>query len=76
MTSDHDDRVVPAHSYKYAAAMQADQAGSAPILIRIDTATGHGGGRPISKWIADDTDVLAFLSYTLNAPIPSDFYAH
>lgn len=64
-TADHDDRVVPAHSFKFAAAMQAAQAGSAPILIRIETKAGHGGGKPVSKIIAESTDRLAFLTAEL-----------
>src|SRR5678809_149653 len=48
-TADHDDRVVPAHSFKFAATLQADQAGPAPVLIRIETKAGHGAGKPISK---------------------------
>jgi prolyl oligopeptidase len=59
-TADHDDRVVPGHSFKFAAAMQAAQAGPAPILIRIDTKAGHGGGKPTSKQIDLATDELAF----------------
>jgi prolyl oligopeptidase len=65
LTADHDDRVVPAHSFKYAAQMQAAQAGPAPILIRIDTSAGHGGGKPTSKRIEEDADVLAFLTRAL-----------
>jgi prolyl oligopeptidase len=59
-TADHDDRVVPAHSFKFAAALQAAQGGSAPVLIRIDTKAGHGAGKPTSKLIAERADVLAF----------------
>ena len=59
-TADHDDRVVPGHSFKYAAALQAAQAGPAPILIRIETKSGHGAGRPTSKVIDEAADVLAF----------------
>ena len=64
-TSDHDDRVVPAHSFKFAATMQADQGGDAPILIRIETKSGHGGGRPTSKLIEEVADRWAFLSVSL-----------
>jgi prolyl oligopeptidase len=60
-TADHDDRVVPGHSYKFAAALQAAQAGAAPILIRIETEAGHGDGLPTSKWIDESADRLAFL---------------
>lgn len=60
-TADHDDRVVPAHSFKYAAALQSAQGGPAPILIRIETSAGHGAGKPTSKRIEEDADILAFL---------------
>ncbi len=65
MTADHDDRVVPAHSYKFAAALQAAQAGSAPILIRIDVRAGHGLGKPTSKLIDEATDIISFFTKTL-----------
>ena len=65
-TADHDDRVVPAHSFKYAAAAQAAQAGSAPILIRIDTKAGHGAGTPTSKQIEEVADRWGFLSRELH----------
>ena len=61
ITADHDDRVVPGHSFKYAAALQAAQAGPAPVLIRIETRAGHGAGTPTSKLIEESTDRLAFL---------------
>jgi prolyl oligopeptidase len=64
-TADHDDRVVPAHSFKYAATLQAAQAGDAPILIRIEIRAGHGAGKPTSKQIEDVTDKWAFLVRTL-----------
>ncbi len=67
-TSDHDDRVVPAHSYKFAAALQAAQVGTSPTLIRIETKSGHGAGRPISKIIEESADRWAFLLRTLQAP--------
>jgi prolyl oligopeptidase len=60
-TADHDDRVVPGHSFKFAAALQAAQSGSAPILIRIETKAGHGGGKPITKIIEQAGDQLSFL---------------
>ena len=60
-TGDHDDRVVPGHSFKFAAALQAAQGGDAPILVRIDTDAGHGVGKPVSKLIDERTDVLAFV---------------
>jgi prolyl oligopeptidase len=64
-TADHDDRVWPGHSFKFAAALQAAQAGSAPILIRIETKAGHGAGKPTTKIIEDIADRWAFLVKTL-----------
>lgn len=60
-TADHDDRVVPGHSFKYAAALQAAHAGDDPVLIRIETRAGHGAGKPTSKRIAEAADLWAFL---------------
>jgi prolyl oligopeptidase len=60
-TGDHDDRVVPGHSFKFAATLQAAQGCDQPILIRIDTKAGHGGGKPIAKIIEERADQLAFL---------------
>jgi prolyl oligopeptidase len=60
-TADHDDRVVPGHSFKFAARLQAAQAGPAPILIRIETKAGHGAGKPTSKIIEETADQWAFL---------------
>jgi len=60
-TADHDDRVVPLHSYKFAAALQHAQGGPAPILIRIDTKAGHGAGKPTSKQIEEWADLWGFL---------------
>lgn len=64
-TADHDDRVVPAHSFKYAAALQAANTGDAPKLIRIETKAGHGAGKPVSKIIEEQTDVYSFVMYNL-----------
>jgi prolyl oligopeptidase len=61
MTSDHDDRVYPAHSFKFAAALQHAQAGDAPVLLRVESKAGHGGGRPTDKIIDDVADRFAFL---------------
>jgi prolyl oligopeptidase len=61
MTADTDDRVVPRHSFKYLAALQAAQAGDAPILGRIDIKAGHGAGKPLSKTLDEYADILAFL---------------
>ncbi len=63
-TADHDDRVFPAHSFKYAAALQHGQGGEAPILIRIEVKAGHGAGKPTSKKIEDAADHLAFMVST------------
>ncbi|MFM7461329.1 MAG: prolyl oligopeptidase family serine peptidase, partial [Burkholderiales bacterium] len=61
-TADHDDRVVPAHSFKYAATLQAADTGNAPKLIRIETSAGHGAGKPTSKIIEERADILAFFA--------------
>ena len=60
-TADTDDRVFPAHSFKYAAALQAAQAGEAPVLIRIETKAGHGAGKPTAKVIEEQADIYGFL---------------
>ncbi|MBW3624664.1 MAG: prolyl oligopeptidase family serine peptidase [Armatimonadetes bacterium] len=64
-TADHDDRVWPGHSFKFAAALQAAQAGDAPVLIRIETKAGHGAGKPTAKVIEQIADVYGFLIKTL-----------
>jgi len=69
-TADHDDRVVPAHSYKFAAALQHGQAASAPILIRIDTRAGHGAGRSVSQRVAEVSDMWSFLVEELDMTLP------
>jgi prolyl oligopeptidase len=66
-TADHDDRVVPAHSFKFAAALQRDNAGPHPTLIRIETRAGHGGGKPVSKKIDEAADELSFLFNALRS---------
>ncbi|MFN3684556.1 MAG: prolyl oligopeptidase family serine peptidase, partial [Fimbriimonadaceae bacterium] len=65
VTGDHDDRVVPLHSYKFAAALQHAQAGPAPILIRIETRAGHGAGKPLWLQVEEAADVFAFLAEAL-----------
>jgi prolyl oligopeptidase len=71
-TADHDDRVVPAHSFKFAAAAQEAQAkGGAPVLIRIDVKAGHGAGKPTAKVIEEVADRWGFLSRTLNMGAPA-----
>ena len=74
-TADHDDRVVPAHSFKFAAAAQAAQAGAAPIIIRIDTKAGHGAGKPTTKQIDEVADRWGFLSRALNMAAPAKVVA-
>ncbi len=64
-TADHDDRVVPAHSFKYAAALQKAETGDAPKIIRIDSKAGHGGGKPIGKVIDEYTDIYSFIFQNL-----------
>jgi len=65
-TADHDDRVVPAHSFKYAATLQAAQTGTEPKLIRIDSKAGHGAGKPISKRLEEQADIYSFILYNMN----------
>src|SRR5438874_3902234 len=64
-TADHDDRVVPAHSFKFAATLQPAQAGPAPVLIRIETKAGHGAGKPTTKLIEESADKWTFLVHVL-----------
>lgn len=68
-TADHDDRVVPAHSFKYAAALQAANDGTNPTLIRIESKAGHGAGKPMSKVIDEYADVYAFIMYNLGMEV-------
>ena len=72
-TGDHDDRVVPAHSHKFIATLQADQAGPAPVLTRIETNAGHGAGKPTAKQIAERADQWAFLVKNLHMKLPTGF---
>jgi prolyl oligopeptidase len=64
-TADHDDRVVPAHSFKFAATLQNKQAGNTPVMIRIETKAGHGAGTPIRKTIEQYADIFAFTLYNM-----------
>jgi prolyl oligopeptidase len=72
-TADHDDRVAPLHSFKFAATLQAAQAGNAPVLIRIETKAGHGGGKPTDKMIEERADMYGFLLRELGMTLPADF---
>jgi len=71
-TADHDDRVVPGHSFKYAATLQAAQGGAEPVLIRIETKAGHGAGKPTAKVIEEQTDRWAFLVHNLHMHLPAE----
>ena len=73
-TGDHDDRVVPAHSFKFAAELQAKQSGNNPTLIRIETDAGHGAGTPVSKTIEQYADIFGFTLY--NMGVKELKYAH
>ncbi len=68
-TADNDDRVVPAHSFKYVAALQAADIGDRPHLLRVETRAGHGAGKPVDKVIGTGADVLAFLGYWTGLPV-------
>jgi prolyl oligopeptidase len=70
-TADHDDRVVPGHSFKFTATLQAAQACDNPVLIRIDTKAGHGGGKPLAKAVDEAADVMAFM-WDNTKPEPSE----
>ena len=65
LTGDHDDRVAPGHSFKFAAALQDAQGGEAPILVRVETSAGHGAGKPTQKVIDEAADLLAFVEHAL-----------
>lgn len=67
-TGDHDDRVVPAHSFKFISTLQADQACNRPVLIRIEHMAGHGMGKPVSKFIDEATDIWTFIFENMHIP--------
>ena len=64
-TADHDDRVVPAHSFKFAARLQEAHKGTSPVLIRIETKAGHGAGKPTAKQIEEAADIWSFVLYNM-----------
>lgn len=68
-TADHDDRVVPAHSFKFAATLQSCQAGDAPCLIRIDSKAGHGAGKPLGKQMEEMADIYGFIMYNMGVKV-------
>jgi len=68
-TADHDDRVVPAHSFKFAAELQKQHTGENPVLIRIEKSAGHGAGKPTSKIIEEQADLLSFMFYNMNEQV-------
>jgi prolyl oligopeptidase len=72
-TADTDDRVVPGHSFKYAARLQAAQGGTAPVLIRIETRAGHGSGKPTDKFIEEYADAWSFLVDNLDLTLPESY---
>ncbi|WP_417347598.1 prolyl oligopeptidase family serine peptidase [Ferrimonas sp.] len=70
MTADHDDRVVPSHSFKFAAEVQHQQTGEAPVIARIETKAGHGAGKPTAMRIAEFCDIYAFLWHNFGLELP------
>ena len=68
-TADHDDRVLPAHSFKFAATLQECHQGPNPVLIRIDTKAGHGGGKPLAKVLEEQADIYGFIMYHMGMKI-------
>lgn len=68
-TADHDDRVVPAHSFKYAAALQNSDIGDRPHLIRIESNAGHGGGKPLDKTIEETVDIFSFIFFNMGVDV-------
>ena len=72
-TADHDDRVVPAHSFKFGAAIQEYQKDEAPVLVRIETSAGHGAGKPTSKKIEEAADILSFTFYNFGEDVSYEY---
>jgi len=72
MTADHDDRVVPAHSFKFASELQDKQQGDSPVLIRVETSAGHGAGKPTDKIIAEAADVYSFMFHHMDESLRYD----
>lgn len=68
-TADHDDRVVPAHSFKFASQLQKSHAGDNPVIIRVEVDAGHGAGKPTSKIIEEQADIWSFFFYNTNSPV-------
>jgi prolyl oligopeptidase len=69
ITGDHDDRVVPMHTFKFMATLQEDQAGDNPVIVRIETKAGHGGGKPTAKVIDEAADIWAFVMFNLGMTV-------
>lgn len=68
-TADHDDRVVPAHSFKFASELQHQHNGDNPVLVRVETSAGHGAGKPTSKIIEEQGDIISFMYYNMDEPM-------
>ena len=71
MTADHDDRVVPLHSFKFGALLQDRQTGDAPIIMRIESKAGHGAGKPTAMKIDEFADIYSFLMHSFGLAVPS-----
>jgi len=68
-TGDHDDRVVPMHTFKYMATLQEDQTGDNPVIVRIETKAGHGSGKPTTMVIDEAADIWSFIMYNLGMTV-------
>lgn len=71
-TADHDDRVVPAHSFKFASELQSKHKGDNPVLIRVETSAGHGAGKPTEKIIEEYADILSFMFFNMGEELYQD----